>query len=92
MLENYLKLPLAYTSPHVIKDNKTAQNLLEDQLNLLDQEMKSISQDLYCNDMAHLVAHGRFLEEKFERSRLKATSSLDLPPIFCPCIFRIGPQ
>jgi hypothetical protein len=67
-LENYLKLPPAYANLHVIKDGKTAQKLLEDQLSLLDQEMKSIAEDFYHNDTAQLVAHGRFLEEKFERS------------------------
>jgi hypothetical protein len=67
-LENYLKLPPAYASLHVIKDNKTAQKLLEDQLNLLDQEMKSIAQEFYRDNTEELVAHGRFLEEKFERS------------------------
>jgi hypothetical protein len=67
-LENYLKLPRAYANLHVIKDNKTAQKLLEDQLNLLDQEMKSIAQEFYRNNTEELVAHGRFLEEKFERS------------------------
>jgi hypothetical protein len=70
MLEKYLKLPSAYASPHVIKDNKTAQKLLEDQLALLEQEMKSIAQEFYSNDMAKLVTHGRFLSEKFERSEL----------------------
>lgn len=67
-LENYLKLPPAYANLHVIKEGKTAQKLLTDQLDLLDQEMKSIAQDFYRNDTEQLVAHGRFLEEKFERS------------------------
>jgi hypothetical protein len=67
-LENYLKLPRAYASMHVIKDGKTAQKLLVEQLDLLDQEMKSIAQEFYRNDTEQLVAHGRFLEEKFERS------------------------
>jgi len=66
-LENYLKLPPAYANLHVVKDGKTAQKLLADQLDLLDIEMKSIAQDFYRNDTAQLVAHGRFLEEKFER-------------------------
>ena len=67
-LENYLKLPPAYANLHVIKDGKTAQKLLVDQLELLDQEMKSIAQEFYRNNTEQLVAHGRFLEEKFERS------------------------
>jgi hypothetical protein len=68
MLENYLKLPRAYASMHVIKDGKTAQKLLVEQLDLLDQEMKSIAQEFYRNNTEELVAHGHFLEEKFERS------------------------
>ena len=67
-LENYLKLPRAYASMHVIKEGKTAQKLLVEQLDLLDQEMKSIAQEFYRNNTEQLVAHGRFLEEKFERS------------------------
>jgi hypothetical protein len=67
-LENYLKLPPAYVNLHVVKDGKTAQKLLVDQLDLLDEEMKSIAQDFYRNDTNQLVAHGRFLEEKFERA------------------------
>jgi hypothetical protein len=67
-LENYLKLPRAYASMHVTKEGKTAQKLLVEQLDLLDQEMKSIAQEFYGNNTEQLVAHGRFLEEKFERS------------------------
>jgi hypothetical protein len=67
-LENYLKLPRAYASMHVIKEGKTAQKLLVEQLDLLDEEMKSIAQEFYRNNTEELVAHGRFLEEKFERS------------------------
>src|SRR5262245_3430068 len=59
-LENYLKLPPAYANLHVIKDGKTAQKLLVEQLNLLDGEMKSIAQEFYRNNTEQLVAHGRF--------------------------------
>jgi hypothetical protein len=67
-LENYLNLPRAYVSLHPIKDGKTANQLLVDQLDLLDREMKEIVQDYYRNDTERLMAHGRFLKEKFGTS------------------------
>ncbi len=65
-LENYLKLPVAYTNLHPVKDGKTAKQLLIEQLDILDKEMKDIVQDFYSNDTDRLMAHGRFLEEKFK--------------------------
>jgi hypothetical protein len=67
-LENYLKLPAAYAGLHPLKDGKAAKQLLIEQLDILDKEMKDIVQDFYNNDTNRLVAHGRFLEEKFKGS------------------------
>jgi hypothetical protein len=67
-LENYLKLPLAFRTLHPVQDGKTAEQLLLEQLNLLDQEMQEIVQDFYRNDTERLKAHGRFLEQKFRRT------------------------
>lgn len=64
-LESYLNLPRAYASLHPIKDGKTANQLLLEQLDLLDGEMKAIVQDFYRNDTQRLMVHGRFLQEKF---------------------------
>ena len=67
-LERYLNLPRAYASIHPIKDGKTANQLLLEQLDLLDGEMKAIVQDFYQNDTQRLMAHGRFLQEKFGKN------------------------
>jgi len=67
-LENYLNLPRAFANLHPVKDGKTAQQLLLEQLDLLDQQMQEIAQDFYHNDTQRLMAHGRFLEEKFQKT------------------------
>jgi len=69
-LENYLNLPKAFANLHPVKDGKTAKQLLVEQLDLLDRQMKEIAQDFYRNDTQRLMAHGRFLEEKFQKTDL----------------------
>jgi len=69
-LENYLNLPKAFRTLHPVKDGKTAKQLLAGQLDLLDQQMKEIAQDFYRNDTQRLMAHGRFLEQKFSKTDL----------------------
>ncbi|CAL1240473.1 hypothetical protein [Candidatus Methylocalor cossyra] len=68
MLGSYLRLPAAFAQRHPIKDGKTARQLLNEQLDLLDGEIKRIAVDLHRRDLGALVAHGRFLREKFGRS------------------------
>jgi len=67
-LQNYLNLPPAYANLHPVKNGKTARQLLSDQLDLLDNQMKEIVVDFHKNDTQKLLVHGRFLEEKFRKS------------------------
>lgn len=67
-LEHYLKLPPAYATLHPVKDGKTPKQLLLEQLAVLDAEMSATVEDLHRNDTQRLLAHGRFLKEKFRRS------------------------
>jgi hypothetical protein len=69
-LENYLRLPRAFRDIHPVKDGKTATQLLIEQLDLLDEQMKEIVQDFYKADTQRLMAHGRFLESKFKDTSL----------------------
>jgi hypothetical protein len=64
-LSTYLGLPPAYRRLHVVRDGKTAHDLLLDQLHLLDGKMKEIVANMHTNDAQALLANGRFLEEKF---------------------------
>ncbi len=65
-LDNYLKLPTSYATLQPLRNGKTARQLLGEQLDLLDREMKAIVNEFAENDMQSLLAHGRFLEQKFQ--------------------------
>jgi len=67
-LQNYFNLPPAYANYHPIRDGKSARQLLEEQLTLLDKEMKEIAVDLHQADSQQLLAHGRFLRDRFQES------------------------
>lgn len=64
-LEHYLNLPPAFANVHPIRDGKTARQLLHEQLEILDREMQELVVDISKNDTQKLLAHGRFLEQKF---------------------------
>jgi hypothetical protein len=69
-LQNYMNLPPAFANLHVVRNNKTARQLLGDQLDLLDKQMEEVAVDLAKNDTQKLLAHGRFLESKFRKGDL----------------------
>ena len=69
-LQNYLNLPPAYANLHPVKNGKTARQLLGEQLDLLDKQMKEIVEDIHRDDAQKLVIHGRFLEDKFRDADL----------------------
>jgi len=66
-LDNYLKLPPTYATLHPLRNGKTARQVLGEQLDLLDREMKAMVNEFAENDMQKLLAHGRFLEQKFQQ-------------------------
>lgn len=69
-LQNYMNLPPFFASNYPLRNGKTARVLLGDQLDLLDREMKAIVADYAVNDMQKLLAHGRFLEQKFHQDEI----------------------
>ena len=68
MLQTYLKLPTAYARFHAVRDGKTPKDLLLEQLDILDTEMKKVAIDVHKNDTQALINHGRFLKDKFRGS------------------------
>src|SRR6266480_4183210 len=64
-LQAYLNLPRAYATRHPVQDGKTAKEVLLDQLTLLETKMNEVANDVHRNDSDRLLAHGRFLEERF---------------------------
>jgi hypothetical protein len=67
----YLRLPRSFADRRPVDRGKTSLMVLVDQLDLLSTTMDKIMDAAYRSDAAALVAHGRFLAEKF------GTSSLD---------------
>src|SRR2546421_1657717 len=66
-LQAYLNLPRAYATRHAVQDGKTPKEVLLDQLSLLEAKMNEVADDVHRNDSDRLLAHGRFLEERFGR-------------------------
>ncbi len=68
--QNYFNLPAQFANFYPLRNGKTARQLLGDQLDILDREMKAIVADYAVNDMQKLLAHGRFLEQKFQQDEI----------------------
>src|ERR1700686_1877928 len=69
-LQAYLNLPKAYAIRHEGENGKTAKDILVDQLTPLENKMNEVAEDVNRNSSDRLLAHGRFLEERFGRSPL----------------------
>ena len=64
-VKNYLHLPTAFATMHVLQDGKTCKQLLLEQLDLLETQLTKIATDIYKNNADSLVINGQFLKEKF---------------------------
>ena len=61
----YLRLPRQWADSRPVENGKTSLMLLIDQLDLLGATMDKIFDAVVRVDAAALIAHGRFLQEKF---------------------------
>ena len=73
-VDAYLRLPRDFADRRVVDRGKTSLMILCDQLDLLGATIDKISDAVSRADAVALVAHGRFLEEKFG-----TPSTLNLP-------------
>jgi hypothetical protein len=77
-LANYVGLPPMFRVTRVLKDGKTARDLLMDQLAVLDEQMKEVVGNVARGDANALLANGQFLEAKFrERDFLRSPTAAD---------------
>ncbi|MES2887920.1 MAG: hypothetical protein V4739_07880 [Pseudomonadota bacterium] len=67
-LSNYVRLPPAFRTTHVLKEGRTARQLLADQLALLDAKMHEVVVNVAAADAQALLANGQFLEMKFRQA------------------------
>jgi len=79
-LEGYLRLPRAYANRVVVDNGRTAQAILLDELGTLEREMRAIVAELARGDTDRLLAHERFLADRFgSRSELRLPDPADGP-------------
>ncbi|MFM8444495.1 MAG: PspC domain-containing protein [Methylococcus sp.] len=68
-LNEYLRLPSGMAESERLHDGKTAEEVLNEQLTLLDTTLHDLARSLFEKDAAGLLVHGRFLKEKFADPR-----------------------
>lgn len=69
-LQSYLKLPEAYSRNQPIASGKTAYEILDEDLDLLQEKLGEVSDAILRHDSDALLVHSRFLEDKFGGSSL----------------------
>ncbi len=65
MLTTYVELPPAFARMHKMRNGKTAQEVLFEQLSLLDVQINQIVMSVNSQDAEALIAQGEFLKSKF---------------------------
>ena len=66
-LANYVALPAAFRVNHQLQSGRTARELLTEQLDLLDGQMREVVANVAASDAQALVANGQFLQAKFRQ-------------------------
>ena len=74
-LDEYLAIPRMYAERVPIQDDKTARDVLIEQLKMMSQKMQETAQAMYRYDADRLLSNARFLQERF------ATSAFDKVPV-----------
>jgi hypothetical protein len=69
-LESYLNLPRGYANRVSISGGRTARQVLLAQLALLEAKLGEVLEAIARGDSDRLLAHGRFLEDRFARAEL----------------------
>jgi hypothetical protein len=69
-LESYLNLPRAYANRVPISKGRTARQVLLAQLALLEAKLGEVLEAIAKGDTDRLLAHGRFLQDRFGRSEM----------------------
>ena len=65
-IETYLRLPTAYANMNKLHNGKTAREVLEEQLVMLNEHVVSLEDNLLSADVNSLLANGQFLQEKLQ--------------------------
>jgi hypothetical protein len=66
-VEAYLRLPSGYVSSQPGSDGRAALDVLVEELDFLNAEMRQVAEVVHRTDMDRLLAHKRFLIDRFRR-------------------------
>lgn len=66
-LANYVALPPAFRVTQALQGGRTARQLLDEQLTVLDTKLREIVANVASADAQALLANGKFLEAKFQQ-------------------------
>jgi hypothetical protein len=66
-VEAYLRLPSGYVSSQPGSHGRAAVDVLVEELDFLDAEMRQVAEVVHRTDMDRLLAHKRFLVDRFRR-------------------------
>jgi hypothetical protein len=66
-IDAYLRLPSGYVSTQPGSHGRAAVNVLAEELDFLDAEMRQVAEVVHHTDMDRLLAHKRFLIDRFRR-------------------------
>jgi hypothetical protein len=66
-VEAYLRLPTGYVSSQPGSHGRAAVDVLLEELDFLDAEMRQVAEAVHRTDMDRLLAHKRFLIDRFRR-------------------------
>jgi hypothetical protein len=66
-VEAYLRLPNGYVSSQPGSHGRAALDVLVEELDFLDAEMRQVAEVVHRRDMDRLLAHKRFLVDRFRR-------------------------
>jgi hypothetical protein len=67
MLDRYIQLPVDFARNQKLRNGQTPREILVDQLDILDNELRALRNAAYERKTEELIAHGDFLKEKFAR-------------------------
>lgn len=80
----YLALPRRYAERRAVEGSRTPHDVLLEQLEMMARKMAEVADDLARHDTDRLLAHGRFLREKFAASSLEIGVEEKAPAIQAP--------
>ncbi|MFO1430617.1 MAG: hypothetical protein U1F76_10840 [Candidatus Competibacteraceae bacterium] len=66
LLEGFVAIPTEFAAREHLVDGKTARELLQDNLAVLQRKVAELADDLAARDARSFLAHTRFLKDRFE--------------------------